>query len=257
MTMLTLYSPSSATDSAWRAASDIADIAAQLGVKYRLVGGISVTLLTHHYGVDDQVPARETADADMGAPRYVCGDDQLVAAMSQRGYSRTEGNRFVRKDRDHARTIDILGPSHSTRIETNEKVGDLSIDMVPGLHTALKLDPAEVDVRAVLRDGTHMDLHLLLPDIHGALVMKSLAYRGRFEARDAADVWRLLVAAQAAGFSPDQWLTGTEAKTAAHYLHQFFALPRSSGPRQATASTTDQARIRLLAVSIVPKPKTA
>src|SRR5699024_10332315 len=31
------------------------------------------------------------------------------------------------------------------------------------------------------------------PDIHGALVMKSLAYLGRFQDRDATDVWRLLV----------------------------------------------------------------
>lgn len=77
MTALTLSSPSAATDSAWRAAFDISQIAAQLAVKYRLVGGISVTLLTHHYGVDDQLPARETADADMGAPHYVCADDGL------------------------------------------------------------------------------------------------------------------------------------------------------------------------------------
>ena len=193
MTALTLSSPSAATDSAWRAAFDISQIAAQLGVKYRLVGGISVTLLTHHYGVDDQLPARETADADMGAPHYVCADDGLVAALSERGYARVEGNRFVRKDHEHARTIDILAPSHAASIASSEKAGDLSIDLVPGLHTALKLDPAEVQVRAMLREGTHLDLCLLLPDIHGALVMKSLAYLGRFQDRDATDVWRLLV----------------------------------------------------------------
>src|SRR5699024_5766965 len=196
------------------------------------VGGISVTLLTHHYGVDDQLPARETAVAALRPPPSVCAEDGLVAALSERGYARVEGNRFVRKDHEHARTIDILAPSHAASIASSEKAGDLSIDLVPGLHTALKLDPAEVQVRAMLRDGTHLDLRLLLPDIHGALVMKSLAYLGRFQDRDATDMWRLLVTDHATGLGPHQWPIGTEAKTAAHYLHKFFAQPQSKGPRQ-------------------------
>src|SRR5660398_246762 len=50
MSALSLLSPSAATDAAWLAAADVADVAAQLQVRYRLVGGIAITLLTHHYG---------------------------------------------------------------------------------------------------------------------------------------------------------------------------------------------------------------
>ena len=71
---LDLRSPSAATDSAWVAASDVAELARRLGIPYRLVGGIAVTLLTHVHGADDRAPDRETADADMGVPRQVLAD---------------------------------------------------------------------------------------------------------------------------------------------------------------------------------------
>ena len=67
MTRLSLLSPTAATDAAWCAVADVAAVAADLGVEYRLVGGNAVTLLTHVHGVSDRVPERETADADMGA----------------------------------------------------------------------------------------------------------------------------------------------------------------------------------------------
>lgn len=38
---LDLWSSSAATDAAWAAASDVAELARRLGITYRLVGGIA------------------------------------------------------------------------------------------------------------------------------------------------------------------------------------------------------------------------
>lgn len=38
-------------------AADVATIAAGLGVEYRLIGGIAITLLVHHHQVDHLVPS--------------------------------------------------------------------------------------------------------------------------------------------------------------------------------------------------------
>src|SRR5215216_2494317 len=100
MTTLRLASPSVATDGAWLAAADVATISASLDIEYRLVGGIATTLLTHRHGVADRVPARETADADMGVPLPVCADPRLPEALSHLGYGQEDGSRFVRGDPD-------------------------------------------------------------------------------------------------------------------------------------------------------------
>lgn len=64
--MINLASTSRAEDSGYHAVKDVADIAAEMGSDYRLIGGHMVSLLVAFYGVTD-VPNRETADADMGA----------------------------------------------------------------------------------------------------------------------------------------------------------------------------------------------
>ena len=99
---LDLWSSSAATDAAWTAASDVAELARRLGITYRLVGGIAVTLLTHVHGVEDRAPERETADADMGVPRQVLADTDLVGALRELKYEQEDGNRFRRSDGHNA-----------------------------------------------------------------------------------------------------------------------------------------------------------
>ena len=96
MTTLKLRSWSAATDAAWVAASDVARMAHELGIRHRLVGGVAVTLLTHLHGVDHRVPQRETADADMGVPRQVLATTDLVGALMHLGYTQEQGDRFRR-----------------------------------------------------------------------------------------------------------------------------------------------------------------
>jgi len=94
---LHLTSTSAATDAAWLAAADVATIARELGVEYRLIGGITITLLVHHHQVDHLVPARETADADMGVGFDVLADGAVPGALRRAGYTaRSPTGSYVR-----------------------------------------------------------------------------------------------------------------------------------------------------------------
>ena len=62
-----LVSTSRAQEAGYLAARDVQDLAERAGLQYRLVGGIAVSLLTWVHGAADRVPARDTADADLGA----------------------------------------------------------------------------------------------------------------------------------------------------------------------------------------------
>lgn len=248
MNALALTSASRATDAGWLAAADIASVAARMGATYRLVGGLAVTLLVHHHGANGLAPPRETADADMGVPFDVCGDEQLVPALRAAGYSQTEGNRFVREDGDRELVIDVLAPSYVGRLVTNQPHGDLVVDEIPGLHVAL-LEPAtEVAITARLTDGTEINAALLLLDVAAALVMKAHAYQGRLAAADAVDIHRLLEAANLAGRTTRDWPDRREARDAARMLHAMLGSTRrdrhlgSAGPRA-----------RLLVKRVVPE----
>lgn len=254
MSALSLLSPSAATDAAWLAAADVADVAAQLQVRYRLVGGIAITLLTHHYGVSHRVPSRETADADMGVPRDVCGDERLLPALESRGYVREGGNRFVRHDGTRELTIDVLGPAPGAKLETNQEIGSLSVDLIPGLRAALLLEPVPVSLVSHLTDGTELAMTLALPDVRGALILKVFAYAGRFTDRDASDVWRLLEAAVEGGIRTTDWPQTRVGREAAHLLHQFFGSPAAMGTKKVSPHPADQARVRLLVQRVVPRP---
>lgn len=252
---LHLTSTSAATDAAWLAAADVATIARELGVEYRLIGGIAITLLVHHHQVDHLVPARETADADMGVGFDVLADDALPEALRRAGYTAQESNRFVRQD-DHGRrrVIDVLAPSYVGRLQTNQAHGSLVVDEVPGLAEALRLLPAQVPVLATLTDETDVPMLLHLPDVRAALLLKAYAYRGRWSHRDALDIWRLLEAASNAGHRTGDWPTGLGGRDAAQILHEFFARPSARGPKLATGDPAAQARLRALVRQVVPMP---
>ncbi len=136
MNALVLTSTSRATDAGWLAAADIASIAGELDVPYRLVGGLAVTLLVEAHGAGGLAPSRETADADLGVPFDVCGDERLRQALLCAGYDQVQGNRFARIDGDGRElVIDVLTTSYTGRLEENQERGQLVVDAIPGLHT--------------------------------------------------------------------------------------------------------------------------
>ncbi|WP_199424591.1 hypothetical protein [Actinotalea solisilvae] len=256
MSALLLVSPSRATDKAWTAAADVAAVAAELGIGYRLVGGLAVTLLTHHHGVEARVPSRETSDADMAVPRDVCADTGLADALAGRGYGPVRrdgdllGNEFTKGRDDPPITVEVLTVSWSGRREV--AAGPIAADAFPGIHTALMLPATTVDVAAELTDGTHLKMSVAVPDVRAALVLKAYAYRDRFADRDAVDVWRLLEAAHAASHTATSWPTTSGSREAAQILREFFAAPNATGPTRASARRADQERVRALALRVVP-----
>ncbi|MFD7309089.1 hypothetical protein [Promicromonospora sp. NPDC059942] len=254
MTVLQLTSSSAATDGAWLAAADVAAISAALGVEYRLVGGIATTLLTHVHGVADRVPARETADADMGVSTSVCADPRLPEALSRLGYTREDGSRFARDAPGERRVIDVLVPSYLGKHEPNQELGSLVVDAVPGLSLALALPATEVVLTAHLSSGSTVELSLLLPDVRAALVLKAYAYRERLTDRDAVDIWRLLESAESAGLGVGDWPTRVSGRDTAAYLHKFFGTAGAPGARRASPVPRTQARVRLLVQKLVPRP---
>src|SRR5690242_17228900 len=129
-----------------------------MNAAYRIVGGHMVTLLVAAYGVSDQVPLRETADADFGAVPHVIADSRLPEALRGRGYTAAgAANRFVRRQEDAEGpldlAIDILAPSYHGRLLSNQRHGDLIVDEIPGLAFALARPPVIVDLRVRLLGG--------------------------------------------------------------------------------------------------------
>ena len=247
MTALTLASTSRATDAGWLAAADIATIADELDITYRLVGGLAVTLVVHALGADELAPARETADADLGVPFDVCSDARLPVALLAAGYQLDGGNRFVRSVDDRELTIDVLAPSYQGRLVSNQQHGELYVDEVPGLQTALLEAPTTVNVHAALTDGSEVRMALLLPDVAACLVMKAMAYRGRWASSDAIDIHRLLEAANHAGRTVKDWPNRVDARDASALLHQHFGAGSNNRHLQGVA-----ARVRLLVQRVVP-----
>ena len=251
---VTLASTSNAEDAAWLAVADVAAVATDLGIDYRLIGGNSVALLVRVHDAATQVPDRATADADMGVSFEVCADPRLVPALTALGYDRQSGNRFIRTQGTRALVIDVLAPSYLGRLMSNQPHGDLVVDEIPGLLDALRLPPVHVAASAILTDTTQVDVRVPLPDVRAALVMKAHAYAGRLGDNDALDIWRLLQSAGNAGHTAADWPRGSTARDAAVLLHRHFGAPSSGGPRRATPNRTNQARIRALVAHIVPNP---
>jgi hypothetical protein len=255
---LRLTSTSRSDDAGHLAAADLAHIAASLDADYRLIGGLGVTLLTWVYGVNDDVPSRETADADFGASPTVIGDERLLAALEARGYRQVAGNRLLRTlhtpDESLDLTVDLLTPSYKGRLVPNVQVGQLNVDEVPGLSLALAMPPVVTHAQVVLTGGQTLDVLYRLPDVVAALCMKAHAYRERFLPRDALDIWRLLEAAHAAGVVAEKWAPQGARLDASRLLYRYFAETDMLGPRAATRDAKQQARIRSLLRAVVAPP---
>lgn len=146
--------------------------------------------------------------------------------------------------------IDVLTTAYVSHLVPNQQHGTLVVDEIPGLRTAL-LEPATtVDLTAVLTDGRAVRMTLDLPGLAAALILKALAYRGRFATSDATDVHRLLETSLHAGRTSDDWPDRVEARDAARVLHQFFG--STTGPAARLAGGA--ARVRLLVRRLVPVP---
>jgi hypothetical protein len=126
---ITLASTSHAEDAAWLAVADVAAVATDLGIDYRLIGGNSVALLVHVHRATTQVPDRATADADMGASFEVCADPRLVPAITALGYDRQSGNRFIRTQGARALVIAVLArrQAHRGRLPTGSTDPDAAV----------------------------------------------------------------------------------------------------------------------------------
>lgn len=261
---LILGSAGRASDAAFQAAADLAAIAAELDVPYRLIGGNAVTLLVAVHGVGDLVPSRETADADFGAAYPVVADPGLPAALHERGYRQQSGNRFLRTHSlpptpgraapSWDLVIDVLAPSYVGRLLPNQPHGELVVDEVPGLNLALARDATAVTVDVTLTSGHQVTAALILPDVVSAICLKAYAYAGRLTGRDAVDLWRLLEAAFAAGITADSWPTGPTAAEAAAVLRQHFGRPGAPGLRRASDSMRDRTRIAALVAHVIGRP---
>lgn len=257
-TFLVVPSVGRATDAAHMAARDICEVASEIGIEFRLVGGNAVTLLTWAHGVADLVPGRETADADMGADGSYLAAPELLPALEALGYEREDGSRLVRALEDeHGQldlVVDVLAPSRTGKFETNQTHGDFVVDEVPGLAWALVRDPIHVVVEARLSTGETITYRVPLPDVIAMLCMKAHSYRGRLASRDALDVWRLLECGYAIGVRCDTWPTSATGRDAAWLLHEYFGAVGSIGPRDATLDPARQSRVRALVLEVVVQP---
>jgi hypothetical protein len=255
---VSLMSTSRAADAGFLTLADLSTIAADLAVDYRIVGGHMVTLLVAAHGVADQVPMRETADADFAALPQVVADPRLPAALTQRGYRCQEAaNRFVRGHDDAYGqldlVVDILAPSYQGRLVPNQRHGELVVDEVPGLMLALHRPVALLDLRVQLTGRQQLAMRLALPDLASALCLKALAYRGRYAAKDAVDLWRLLNAGYAAGLRAATWPDSVTGRQAGEVLHRFFGTPGATGLTQMSSVPADRTRMQALVRRVVAR----
>ena len=254
---VSLDSTSRATDAGFLALADLAQIATDLAVDYRIVGGHMVTLLVAAHHASHLVPTRETLDADFGALPQVIADPRLVLALRDLGYAPVgAANRFVRTLLDPPGpldlVVDILAPSYVGRLLPNQRHGDLIVDEVPGLASALARPPVVVQLTVRLLHGGSVETTLALPDLVGALCIKALAYRGRYSDKDAVDLWRLLNAAHVAGIRPGDWPSTITGQAAATVLWKFFGRTGAAGLRQACRQRSEQTHLRAIVRAVVP-----
>ncbi len=247
MTSLDLIAASRAEEAGYLALADIARLAEQTGIDYRIVGGLMVSLHVAASGVDDPV-LRQTLDADMGVEQEVAGDPALVDGLEGLGYERPESaNRFIRTTPgDQRLVIDLLAPSYGSRMRTNRRHGRMTLDEIPGLSLALAVPGERLDLQVRLLDDSTLDLVTVVPEITTAVCVKALGYADRLAAKDVLDIWRLLAAYRQRAPSPPPWRDAGVQRDAAKILRRDFGQASGGGVRAATSSRAEQAEIRAL-----------
>jgi len=245
-------------DAGHLASADIATVVTDAKIESRLVGGNAISLLVWVHGLTGVVPHRETNDADLGVPALATASEGLVEALKGRGYEQRQGNRFERTIEHGGApltlSIDVLIPSYSGRMESNQPFGDLYVDAIPGLSIAIARPATLVEVATTLTTGESLTYSVHLPDPTAALCMKAYAYRWRLADRDAIDIWRLLEVVHATERTADDWPGGPAGQDAARHLHELFATPAGAGTTAATTDGASRVRIRALIQTLVPLP---
>lgn len=157
VTELRLHSTSQAEDAGFLAMRDIAVVADNTRIEYRIVGGQMVRLHVALAGVPEPT-VRVTQDADMGVAAASARNPALVAGMEALGYTRPgASNRFIRTTEDGlSLVIDVLAPAWGRRMVTNQPHGEIALDEIPGLSLALASPGEQIDL-TVTRLGGDLD----------------------------------------------------------------------------------------------------
>lgn len=190
---VTLRSLSGAMDGGFVGVADVADLMQRVGAtsEYRLIGGITVMLHIQRHGLD--LPLRATGDADFGVAPHILREPSLIEEIEKLGYRRTMGNRWERSlDDRRTAAVDLLVPAYTSRPRDTVHVGEIVTTEVPGLATALRRPPVELDANLYLTDESVRRTTLMLPDALSTLALKAHARTVRDETRDAQDLWRAL-----------------------------------------------------------------
>lgn len=245
---LVLSAASVADDLSYVALADLAHALGEVTADYRIIGGHMVTMLAARWQLGAEL-YRETGDVDLGVPPIVARDYNVVDRLKDLGYAQVAGNRFARRLSDipavltdGARAepevlIDVLVPAYTSRARQNVAIGEhLFTTEVPGLSIALARAPVTLALEMQRLNGEARQANLSFPDEVSALVLKSLATRVRVKDTDAADIWRCLEIAFAAGLGPADFAKGIRAESAA-VIRALFDRRRGSG---MTALETEQ-----------------
>jgi hypothetical protein len=184
MRSVTLPSTSGSDDAALRALHDASAAMAHLQ-EACIVGGQMVALLCAAFPSAGMI-ARRTADADAGISPAIATAGTLHDLLLDRGYTPQRGNHYTRGDRE----IDILVPARTHLFESAEYGGRV-FDSAPGLGLALT-EHLELEVTAVLLDGTPLTFRTRVPGVERALIVKALSYESRRSRNDMIDLFNLL-----------------------------------------------------------------
>jgi hypothetical protein len=251
VTALRLSASSQAEEAGFLAMRDLAAVADDVGIEYRLVGGQMVRLHVALADVPEPV-VRVTQDADMGVAATSARDPALVAGLEALGYTRPgASNRFIRTTDGLRLVIDVLAPAWGRRLVPNRQHGDIVLDEIPGLSLALARPGEQIDLTVTMLDGTSVSFPAVIPEINSALCLKALGWSSRLAAKDAVDVWRLLRAHRQRIPEPVEWRASGVQGDAPAILRADFARPAGGGVRAATTDRAEQAEIRALTLAVL------
>lgn len=272
LTDLTLSAVSAADDMGFVALHDLSRVmSTKPQNSYRVIGGHMMTALAARWNLGADL-YRETGDADVGVPPVAIRDQNLVEDLLALGYKKVSGSRFERRLPDlqlrltgndavvPSSVIDILLPAYTSRPHENKRVGDSIVATeAPGLANALIRAPVAMNLHLWRLDGSKLEGNLLFPDEVAALAMKALVTRVRSRDTDVVDLWRCLEICQAAGITPEEFITNDDQIRAATIIRSLFVERDGPGMRDLTAyqrlSSTDadqrHTRIRALMASVL------
>ncbi|HEY7224613.1 MAG TPA: hypothetical protein VH561_13630 [Micromonosporaceae bacterium] len=242
-----LVSDSTGYDGALVSLSDAAKVctAAHLR-KWLVVGGHMVNLHILRSGL--ALPLRLTHDCDIAVEIRMIRRGTLLEKLRELGYrNRVYPNRFDREVDGLAASIDLVVASYSTKHEPNIDADEIVVDGMPAVDEALDRDPVVLHLIGDRTDGVRMEMTVHIPDVMGAIAMKSFAIAERPYPNDAIDLARLLLVCAADGVT--RWPRGKAYRVAAVQLAAQFDTP-GSALELATEDPALRSRLREITRSL-------